>query len=265
MILSPKVLSIDPRAVESQIKSFIKSCVREASVDGVVVGMSGGVDSSLTAALCSKAVGGDKVLGITLPEEATDPTDIRNAKNVAKRFGIKHIVIDVTPIVKEFFGTIPLYDPYDKVSNGNVKARTRMIILYYYANHLNRLVIGTSNKSEFLTGYFTKYGDAGVDVIPLGDLYKTQVKQLATYVGIPKEIIERPPSAGLWPGQLDEEELGVKYAVLDLILYGLEHKMNPREIAKQLKISPSLVRQITSRRSRTEHKRCGPLTLKLRY
>lgn len=262
MILSSKVLKVDPAAVEAKIIRFIKGCVANAGAKGVIVGMSGGVDSSLTAALCAKALGGERVLGISLPEKESDPRDVKYARKVAKLFGMKHIVIDVMPAIQAILQSIPQYSR-EKISSGNVKARVRMVILYYYANKMKRLVIGTSNKSEFLTGYFTKYGDAAVDVIPLANLYKTQVKQLAVHIGIPREIIMRPPTAGLWPGQLDEAELGVKYDTLDLILYGLEHKITPTRIAKELNVSTSLVLKIIKRCERTEHKRRGPLTLKL--
>jgi NAD+ synthase len=263
VILSSKVLKVDPATVEAKIRRFIKDCVTNAGAKGVVVGMSGGVDSSLTAALCTRALGGKRVLGISLPEIESDPRDVKYARKVAKSFGIKHIVIDMTPVVQAILQIIPQYTSRQKITSGNIKARVRMIILYYYANKMKRLVIGTGNKSEFLTGYFTKYGDSGVDILPLADLYKFQVKQLATHMGIPREIIMRPPTAGLWLGQLDEAELGVKYDMLDLILYGLEHKIAPNMISKELDIPPSLVLKIINRCKRTEHKRRGPLTLKL--
>lgn len=258
--LGPWVLRVDPEQTKRKILAFIDEYLRYSKANGIIVGMSGGLDSSLTAALCSQAVGGRKVLGITLPDEFTRPDDVKDAKLVAEIFGIQHRVIPITSIVKSIFDQLPDFDPNDRVSCGNVRVRTRMVVLYYYANRLNRLVAGTSNKSELLVGYFTKYGDGAADFMPLGDLLKTQVKQLAKYVGIPSQIIEKPPSAGMWPGQLDEEELGVSYDTLDLILYGLEQRMDLQEIAEQLGINVSLVERVVDLHRKTEHKRRWPPT-----
>jgi NAD+ synthase len=201
-----------------------------------------------------------------MPEEETyNATDIRHAKMAAKKFGFKLETIDITPILKAYYKSLPTYDADDKLSRGNVKARTRMICLYYYANHLCKIVCGCSDKSETMMGYYTKWGDVAADISPLMDLYKTQVRQLAAYIGVPKEIIAKPPSPQLWPGQTAEKELGVKYEVLDLILLGLENFMSPEEIAQQLELSIKLVQTIKDTWLAREHKRRLPLTIKLEH
>jgi NAD+ synthase len=140
-----------------------------------------------------------------------------------------------------------------------------MVYLYYYANKLNRLVCGSSDKSETMMGYFTKWGDAAADISPIMDLYKTQVRQLALHIGVPAEIVTKPPSPRLWPDQLAEEELGVKYETLDLILFGLEHFMTSEEIAEQLELPVKIVNAIKRRWLATEHKRRLPITAKIGY
>lgn len=266
MKLTPSVLELDLAEVEIKIKRFIKDYVKKSEVKGIVLGLSGGVDSCTTAALSALAVGGDKVLGLILPEEETqDARDIGHAKLVAEKFNFKTETIDITPTLKTFYSLIPVYNPEDKVCKGNVKARTRIIYIYYYANRLNTLVCGSSDKSETMIGYFTKWGDIAADISPLMDLYKTQVRKLAHHIGIPKEIIAKPASPALWPGQLAEEELGVKYEALDIILYGLEHFMKVEEIAKQLGVKKELVDRIKRRWLFMEHKRRLPLTTKLEY
>jgi NAD+ synthase len=157
-----------------------------------------------------------------MPEEETyDSTDIQHAKLVAQKFGFDLEVIDISSTLKTCFQSLPIYDTVHRLSKGNVKARIRMVYLYYYANKLNRLVCGSSDKSEIMMGYFTKWGDPAADISPIMDLYKTQVRQLALHIGVPAEIVTKPPSPRLWPDQLAEEELGVKYETLDLILFDL--------------------------------------------
>jgi len=173
--------------------------------------------------------------------------------------------IDITPILEAYYKSLPIYNPHDKLSKGNLKARTRMVCLYYYANNLGKIVCGSSDKSETMMGYFTKWGDVAADISPLMDLYKTQVRQLAAHIGIPTEIITKPSTPQLWPGQLAEEELGIRYETLDLILLGLENFMSPEEIADQLKLPSKLVRDIRNRWLAREHKRRPPLTLKQEY
>ena len=207
-----------------KISNWIKDKVTEAGAKGAVFGLSGGIDSACVAVLCKKAFG-DNVLGITMPCESHSD-DEKYVKLLTDKFNIKTEDICLDSVYKEFMGILP--DGND-LSGANIKPRLRMITLYYYANNLNYLVIGTGNKSELCVGYFTKYGDGGVDLLPLADLYKADVRELARELDIPKEIIKRPPTAGLWHGQTDEEELGITYeeldTTLDLIDKGQEDKV----------------------------------------
>ncbi|MEM1539852.1 MAG: NAD+ synthase [Candidatus Bathyarchaeia archaeon] len=266
MQLAPSVLELDWAEVEEKITRFIKNYVEKAEANGVVLGLSGGIDSSTVAALSAKAIGGRRVLGLMLPEKETyNPKDMEHARHVAEKFGLKAEVIDITPALEALQKTLPIFDAEDKLSRGNLKARMRMLYIYYYANKLNLIVCGSSDKSETMIGYFTKWGDIAADISPIMDLYKTQVKKLARHLGIPKEIVEKPPSPALWPGQTAEEELGIRYETLDLILYGLEHFMKTEDIAEQLDLQKDLVEKVKERWLKTEHKRRMPLTTKLQY
>jgi NAD+ synthase len=250
----------------TRIKRFIKDYVEKTKAKGIVIGLSGGIDSSTAAALAALAIGGDKISALSMPEEENyNTTDIWHAKMVAKKFEFKLETIDISPIIKAYYKALPIYDVDDKLSRGNLKARTRMVCLYYYANRLDKIVCGSSDKSETMMGYFTKWGDVAADISPLMDLYKTQVRQLAVHIGVPKEIIAKPPSPQLWLGQTAEKELGVKYEMLDLILLGLENFMSPEEIAQQLEQPIKLVQDIKDTWLAKEHKRRLPLTIKLEY
>jgi NAD+ synthase len=264
--LAPSVLEVDLPETEKRITKFIKKYVENSGAEGIVLGLSGGVDSNTTAALSSLAIGGDRVLGLMLPEKETyNPKDISDAKLVAEKFRLKTQTCDITPALESFYKTIPAFNPAEKLCKGNIKARTRMIYIYYYANKFNRIVCGSSDKSETMMGYFTKWGDVGADISPIMDLYKTQVRKLAAYLGIPAELAAKPSTPALWPNQLAETELGIKYETLDLILYGLERFMTTEAIAKQLNIGNALVKKVKHRWLSAEHKRRLPLTAKLEY
>jgi NAD+ synthase len=266
MKLTPSVLELDLSEIEKRIRRFIKKYVENSGADGIVVGLSGGIDSSTTAALSSLSIGGDRVLGLMLPEKETyNPKDIDDAKLVAEKFGLKTQICDITPVLESFYKTIPIFDQADKLCKGNIKARTRMIYIYYYANKLNRIVCGSSDKSETMMGYFTKWGDVAADISPIMDLYKTQVRKLAAHLGLPAELAAKPSTPALWPNQLAETELGIKYETLDLILYGLERFMTTEEIARQLNIENTLVKKVKNRWLSAEHKRRMLLTAKLEY
>jgi len=200
-----------------RISTWIRERVEEAGARGVVLGISGGIDSAVTAALAKMGLG-DGVLGVIMPCHS-NPTDVAHARLVAAKFGIETEYVDLTPVFDCLLEDLP---PGDKVAAGNVKARLRMAVWYYFANSRNYLVAGAGNKSEIKAGYFTKFGDGGVDILPLGDLLKTQVRELARELGIPEEIIAKPPSAGLWEGQTDEGEMGITYDELDSILMAIE-------------------------------------------
>jgi NAD+ synthase len=264
--LTLAALELDLPEIEKRIKRFIKDYVKNSGADGILLGLSGGIDSSTTAALSSLSIGGDRVLGLMLPEKETyNPKDIDDAKLVAEKFDFKTQICDITTVLDSFYKAIPIFDPADKLCKGNIKARTRMIVLYYYANKLNRIVCGSSDKSETMMGYFTKWGDVAADISPIMDLYKTQVRKLAAHIGVPAELVTKPSTPALWPNQLAETELGIKYETLDLILHGLERFMTTKEIARQLSIEKALVEKVKKRWLSAEHKRRAPLTVKLEY
>jgi len=235
------------------IKKFIKDKVEEAGARGVVLGLSGGIDSTVTAYLCKEALGPDRVLGIIMPTRTTSPVDIKHAHMVAEILGIENETIQIDPLVEPFKSLC--YHRGTKLARGNLKARMRMIILYYHSNSMNRLVVGTGNRTELLVGYFTKYGDGGVDILPIGCLYKGQVKFLAEKLKVPVEIIEKTPTAGLWYGQTDEEELGIKYPILDKILYLMvDHGLDDQSISERIKVPIGEVKRIRRLVENSRHK-----------
>lgn len=247
----------DHENVVERITAFIEINVEMARREGAVIGLSGGVDSALTATLAVRALGKERVLGLLLPEKGvTRAEDIQDGVQVVKMLGIKHKTIEISETLDAFASMLPDYDPNARICNGNLKARIRMCTLYYYANLLNLLVIGTGNKTEILLGYTTKYGDAAADILPLGALYKTQVLELAKHLGIPEHIIKKPPSAGLWKGQTDEEELGISYELADSILTKLiDERKTPVDIKKELGISEDVIELIVRRIEENKHKR----------
>jgi NAD+ synthase len=264
--LKPSVLEFDLTDFETRIKRFIRTYVENSGAKGIVLGMSGGIDSNTIAALSSLCIGGDRVMGLMVPEKETYNTkDIEDAKTVADKFGIQTQVCDITPALEGFYRIMPIFDPTEKLYKGNIKARTRMIVLYYYANKFNRIVCGSSDKSETIMGYFTKWGDVAADIAPMMDLYKTQVRKLAKHIGIPEDLAAKPSTPALWAEQSAEGELGIKYEELDLILFGLELFMTTKEIAEQLGVEENQVEGIKKRWLAMEHKRRMPLTPKLEY
>jgi len=264
--LTSQALNLDWPEVDRRICRFIKDYVEKSKAKGVVLGLSGGVDSCTIAALSARAIGGRNVLGLMLFEKETRRTeDVRHAELVAKEFGFKTATVDITRTLESFYHSAPIFKPTDKLSKGNVKARTRMIYIYYYANRYHLIVCGSSDKSETMMGYFTKWGDVAADISPIMDLYKTQVRKLAQHIGIPEEVAEKPSTPALWPGQSAENELGMKYEQLDLILFGLEHFMRTEEIAVQLHMKKQLVDDVKQRWLSAEHKRRMLLTAKLEY
>jgi NAD+ synthase len=227
--------------------------VSESKTDGIVIGLSGGIDSTLAAYLACEAVGCDNVFGITLPSATTPAEDKIHGIEVAQRLGIQYKEIEIDSILNEYLSATQL--PEDNLSIGNLKARIRMTIIYYFANQKNYLVCGTGNKSEILIGYFTKHGDGACDMEPIGDLYKTEVYRLSEYLNIQEEIIKKPPRAGLWENQTDEDEIGMSYNLLDQILYlYIERDMENTKIAEKLEISADDVDMIIEKIARSEHK-----------
>jgi NAD+ synthase len=197
-----------------------------------------------------------------MPEIDTSEEDIKDALSLSNELGVEYRVVDISNIVTAFTELLSPME-MDTKTLGNIKARCRMIALYIHANLENRLVMGTSNKSELATGYFTKFGDGGVDFSPIGDLYKSQVFELARAMGLPVDIIDKPPSAGLAAGQTDEGELGMSYETLDRILLGIELKMESKDISDKVGVKVAEVERIRGLVKRSVHKRKQPLIPKI--
>lgn len=232
--------------IAQKLTSWIGETVSAAGGKGVVVGMSGGIDSSVAAVLCQRAYP-EATLGVIMPCHS-DKMDRQHADLVAAKFHIPVEVVALDVVFDTLVKALPgeSYDVATKrLAEANIKPRLRMVTLYYFANRLHYLVVGAGNRSELSVGYFTKYGDGGVDFLPLGNLVKSQVRDLGMYLGIPREIIDKPPSAGLWSGQTDETEMGLTYSELDRYLVAGEAEEETRE-------------KIDSMMVRSGHKRCPP-------
>lgn len=201
----------------TELTKWIQQQVISAGCNGTVVGMSGGIDSSIVSVLCKKAFASN-VLGVIMPCYSS-PTDVEHALLVGKFFDIPTYSIDLSDVWL-LLGKKLQYDSQNRIPQANIKSRLRMVVLYYFANLLNYLVVGTSNKSELALGYFTKYGDGGVDIEPLGNIFKTEEYELARKLGIPECIINKPPSPGLWEGHKTEDEIGLSYNKIDDYLGG---------------------------------------------
>ncbi len=242
---------MDCQRTKNRIIEFVRRKAEESGADGIVMGLSGGIDSALTARLCADALGKDKVLGLVMPYKKSQDTD--DAMEFAKSIGISHKIVDITETVSVLRENLD--SAQDKVVLGNMLPRLRMLVLYYYANMMKRLVAGTGNKSEILTGYFTKFGDGACDMLPIGDLYKTQVIELSKFLRIPDGIIEKTPTAGLWEGQTDEKELGISYEDLDEILYRLfDLRESQKKISEKTKISIEKIEKARKRCGQNAHK-----------
>ena len=244
------------RAVDV-ITSFIRSVVREAGVDGVVIGLSGGSDSALVATLAVRALGKSKVKVVHLPEKESSSESFRLSRVTADFLGVELHVIDITNAVESFLKMLNLsYENAPKVVKGNIKVRSRMLLLYAIANLENRLVLGTSDRSEWLIGYFTKWGDGAADAYPIIGLYKTQVRALGLYLGIPREVILRPSTPDLWPGHTAEGELGITYEEIDRVLYWIfDEGIPPSKVSEVSKVPKEVVERVLELHKKSEHKR----------
>ena len=260
--MSSLVPRLPAHAVET-VAQFLRAHALHDGADGVVVGLSGGIDSALVARLARDALGAAHVLGVLLPDAAYPGDLATETKAYARELGFESRTVPIEPIEAAYRTNLP--ELGDRVSLGNVKARIRMTVLYAIARERRRLVLGTGNKSELLLGYFTKYGDGGVDLLPLGDLYKTDVRAIAERLDLPAAIRERAPTAGLWEGQTDEGELGISYTDLDQILYGLEQLRSEEEIAELTGFPLARVREVAERVVRFRHKRRPPPIPKVRH
>lgn len=208
---------MDWKKEEERIIKFIRNRVKNSGTEGIVLGLSGGLDSAVVASLAIKAVGVDKVCCFYLPEKFQDKNKNSEDINVlCKKLGLPHGEVGIGYVIKEY--PYMAHDIVSPTTLGNLKARTRMLLLYYLANDKNYIVLGTTNKSEYMIGYFTKWGDGACDIEPIQHLYKTEIFEFAKYLGIPKCIIDKSPSADLWEGQTDEGEIGMSYKKLDMCL-----------------------------------------------
>jgi NAD+ synthase len=219
-----------PLAVKA-LTSFIRDAVETSGTSGVVIGLSGGIDSSLSAALAAQALGPERVHGFLLPYRTSSAESVSDALVVAEHLGVPHRKIDISPMVDAYFA---IETDADAVRRGNKMARERMTILFDQAKKLNALVLGTSNKTEILLGYSTVFGDNASSLNPLGDLYKHQVWQLARHLGLPEAVVAKRPSADLFPGQTDEGDLGFDYATADEVLWLLfDEGLTPDEVVER--------------------------------
>jgi len=228
-----------------------------------IVGLSGGIDSTVIAYLCVRALGRDRVLGLTLPCGDGEDVHTADGENVANELDIECMRINIKPIV----GSFPAPDLNCSNSNlviGNVCARIRMVLLYQFANEYDGMVIGTTNKTEAEIGYITKYGDGAVDVEPIADLYKTEVWEVGRILGVPEQIIKKSPTANLWEAQTDEGEFGMTYAEMDDILVAIEDGSPEMILGVVARFGESKVRSVISRMRASEHKRHMPPSFKLR-
>jgi len=240
------------------IAAFIADRVDAAGADGAVLGLSGGIDSTLVAHLAVEALGEDGLRGLVMPGTVSREDNMSDAERVASDLGIEYDVIEIRPIVEQFVDAYPDSEG-DEVAVGNARARTRAVLNYLVANHEDRLVLGTGNRSEALVGYYTKYGDGAVDCHPIGNLYKQQVRQLARAVGVPDDLVEKQPTAGLWSGQTDEDELGIAYDTLDPILaLHIDGEVPASATARLVDVDVETVDRVRTMYERSAHKRAMP-------
>ncbi len=237
-------------SLPDQITAWLRERLNAACAKGFVFGLSGGVDSATAAALAVRAVGPERVLAALMPCHS-QPEDATLGQLVADTFSIPTVTVDLTPVYDALISALPPDLQSGGLAAANVKPRLRMITLYYLAQSRNYLVLGAGNRTELKVGYFTKHGDGGVDLLPLGDLYKAQVWELARELKVPQEVVERPPSAGLWPGQTDEGEMGITYRELDRVLAAIE-------AGDTTGIEPATLEKVQEMIARSTHKRAMP-------
>jgi NAD+ synthase len=245
-------------ATRSRVVSFIADVVDDAGADGAVLGLSGGIDSTLTAHLAVEALGEEGLHGITMPAEVNDPDVMSDAERVAHDLGIEYDVVEIQPIAESVFDAFPAAAD-DRTAAGNVYVRTRAVLNYFVANAENRVVLGTGNRAEAMTGYFTKYGDQAVDCNPIGNLYKQQVRQLAAHVGVPRDLVMQEPTAGMWEGQTDAAEMGLDYDTVDAILaVHVDGGLSRAATARELDVPLEAVDRVVELHERSAHKRSMP-------
>ena len=254
-------LRFSPAELEARrqhITRFIEEQVQSADAEGVVLGLSGGIDSTLTAYLAVDALGPDDVYGLVLPAAVSGDRHMSDAERVAESLEIDYDVIAVEPVVDTLLEAYPDAKT-DHEAVGNARARVRAVFSYLVANHENSLVLGTGNRSEAAVGYFTKFGDGAVDCHPIGNLYKVQVRQLAGHVGVPDDLVSKTPTAELWADQTDEDELGIDYDTLDVILAThVDGPLSADATVRELDVDRETVERVRSLYADSEHKRRLP-------
>ena len=245
-------------ATRERIVSFIADTVEDAGAEGAVLGLSGGIDSTLTAHLAVEALGEDGLHGLTMPSEVNDPDVMSDAERVAADLGIEYDVVPIQPVAEAVFDALP-GPAEDRTARGNVYVRTRAVCNYLVANAEDRVVLGTGNRAEAMTGYYTKYGDQAVDCNPIGTLYKQQVRQLAAHVGVPRELVMREPTAGMWEDQTDAAEMGVDYDTVDAILaVHVDGGLSRAATIRELDVPADAVDRVVDLYEASAHKRSMP-------
>ena len=253
-----KITNQDYNSISTRIQEGLKQKIEETNSKGVIFGLSGGIDSAVIAYLCNNIVK-EKTLAVIMPDSKISPeSETSDAIKIVDKLGLDYKLLDINSIHKEF--NIVL-EPNDKAL-GNLRARIRMNVLYYYANLKNLVALGSSDKSEFNIGYFTKFGDGAADVLPIVSLYKTQVRELARHLGIDETIITKKSSPHLWPNHEAEHEIGLEYEQIDVILYCiLEKNLSLEDTAKESDIDIELVKKIHQTYHNSEHKRVNQKAL----
>ena len=253
-----EITNQDYSVIVTRIQDGLKQSIEKTDSKGVIFGLSGGIDSAVIAYLCNNAIK-EKTLAVIMPDSKISPeSETNDALKIVDSLGIDYKLLDINSIHKEFSMVL---EPEDKAL-GNLRARIRMNILYYYANLKNLVVLGSSDKSEFNIGYFTKFGDGAADTLPIISLYKTQVRELAKHLGIDEKIITKKSSPHLWPNHEAEHEIGVEYEQIDVILYCLiDKKLSVEDTAKESQIDIKIVEKIYSMYKNSEHKRINPKAL----
>jgi NAD+ synthase len=254
------MFEINSKLVSEILENFIAEELHKIGMTKVTLGLSGGIDSAVVAFLAAGALGAENVHGIIMPYRLSNPDSQKDAETAARQLGISYEVRDISPMVDAFFETQP---DADMLRRGNRMARERMCILYDYSAAENALVLGTSNKTELLLGYGTIFGDLASAVNPIGDLYKSHIWDLARYLQVPIEIIEKPPSADLWEGQTDEDELGYSYDEIDRLLHYMVDLRYSDELLINLGYSETTINDIRGKIKRYQFKRRPPVIAKL--
>jgi NAD+ synthase len=255
-------LKLNTNIVREVLVRFIKDQTTNAGFSKVVIGISGGVDSAVSAALAAEALGKENVVGVMIPYRTSSPKSLEDAQLVIKATGIRSETVDISRMVDGYCEENKVTDP---LRRGNVMARMRMIVLYDISAREKALVVGTSNKTEILVGYGTQHGDLASAINPLGDLYKSQIWQLAEALGIPKPVIEKAPSADLWEGQTDETEMGVTYAKLDTLLFEMIDERHSDEELVKMEFDAALIQKVRGMIQKNQFKRRLPLIAKVSY